>query len=113
MDKTIERQLQLWSTAFHRLQQQSEERIQANAQLWEQSLARWQQRFDESDTLREKKLLGLLGELQAQREEHKSQVQTMANQVSGLYCAPGKVRRSAGRLAAGRRAVGQAPGHIG
>ncbi len=85
MDKTIERQLQLWSTAFHRLQQQSEERIQANAQLWEQSLARWQQRFDESDTLREKKLLGLLGELQAQREEHKNQVQTMANQVSGLY----------------------------
>jgi biopolymer transport protein ExbB/TolQ len=85
MDKTIERQLQLWSTAFHRLQQQSEERIQANAQLWEQSLARWQQRFDESDTLREKKLLGLLAELQAQREEHKSQVQTMANQVSGLY----------------------------
>ena len=85
MDKTIERQLQLWSTAFHRLQQQSEERIQANAQLWEQSLARWQQRFDESDNLREKKLLGLLGELQGQREEHKNQVQTMANQVSGLY----------------------------
>jgi uncharacterized phage infection (PIP) family protein YhgE len=42
------------------------------------------ERFEQSDAQREQKLLRLLGELQLQRSEQKTQTQTMVTQMTGL-----------------------------
>lgn len=85
MDEAVERQLQIWSTAFHQLQQQSEERLQTHAQLWEQSLAKVHQHFESSDAEREKRLTRVLGEIQAQRGEQKAVAQGVLNQMAAMH----------------------------
>jgi biopolymer transport protein ExbB/TolQ len=84
LDGHLEKQLQIWSTAFQRLQQEGEKRLQSHAQVWEQSLAKVHTLFEHSDSQREQKLLKLLGDLQQQRNEQRSQGQGMVNQMAGL-----------------------------
>ncbi len=88
---SVERQLQIWSAAAQQLQQKSEQRLQAHAQLWEQTLAKTSQRFEQSDTQREQKLLKLLEEAQAQRTDHRAQVQAMLTQMAGFQAQTGKL----------------------
>ncbi len=81
---SVEKQLQIWSAAAGQLQQKSEHRLQAHAQLWEQALAKTHERFEHSDTQREQKLVRLLEEAQAQRTDHRAQVQAMLTQMAGV-----------------------------
>jgi hypothetical protein len=84
LDDSVHRQLQIWTNAFHGLQHDSQERLQSHAQLWEQSLGKVHERFEQSDAQREQKLLRLLGDLQLQRNDQKTQAQAMLTQMSGL-----------------------------
>jgi biopolymer transport protein ExbB/TolQ len=84
LDGHLEKQLQIWSVAFQRVQQESEKRLQSHAQVWEQSLSKVHTQFEQSDSQREQKLLKLLGDLQQQRTEQKTQGQGMLNQMAGL-----------------------------
>ena len=84
LDESVHRQLQIWSGAFHSLQHENEQKLQSHSQLWEQSLLKMHERFEQSDTQREQKLLRLLGELQLQRSEQKTQTQAMVTQMAGL-----------------------------
>lgn len=84
LDGTLKRQLQIWSTAFNQLQQESDKRLQNHAQLWEQSLAKVHQRFEQSDRERDQKLTKLLTDLGSQRGEQQSQLQAVVGQISGL-----------------------------
>jgi biopolymer transport protein ExbB/TolQ len=84
LDGQLEKQLQLWTAAFQRVQQESEKRLHAHAQLWEQSLTKVHTQFEQSDTQREQKLLRLLGNLQTQRGEQKTESQAMLAQMTGL-----------------------------
>jgi hypothetical protein len=84
LDAHLEKQLQIWATAFQRVQQESEKRLQSHAQVWEQSLTKVHTLFEHSDSQREQKLLRLLTDMQQQRAEQKSQGQGMLNQMAGL-----------------------------
>ncbi|HTQ38745.1 MAG TPA: MotA/TolQ/ExbB proton channel family protein [Pirellulales bacterium] len=84
LDSRLEKQLQIWASAFTRLQQESDKRLQTHGQMWEQSLSKMHAQFEHSDTQREQKLLKLLSEMQLQRTEQKSQGQAMLNQMTGL-----------------------------
>jgi biopolymer transport protein ExbB/TolQ len=84
LDGHLDKQLQIWSAAFQRVQQESEKRLHSHAQVWEQSLAKVHGHFEQSDTQREQKLLRLLTELQQQRNEQKTQGQDMLTQMAGL-----------------------------
>jgi hypothetical protein len=65
--------------------------LQAHAQLWEQALAKTSERFEQSDAQREQKLLRLLEEAQAQRTDHKAQVQAMLAQMAGVQSQSAKL----------------------
>jgi biopolymer transport protein ExbB/TolQ len=80
----VEKQLQLWSTAFQQLQQKSEQRLQTHAQLWEQSLLKMHERFEQSDALREQKMMRIVEESQSQRTDHKAHVQGLLAQIGGM-----------------------------
>jgi len=84
MDETVERQLGIWSSAFQDLQRQSEERHQFLTQLWQQSMETLHERFEASDTERERKLIRLLETMEAQREQHRTDVRTTVEQVTRL-----------------------------
>jgi biopolymer transport protein ExbB/TolQ len=84
-EKAVQQQLQIWSAAFNKLQQQSDQRLESHAQLWEESLTKIHQHFEHADAQREKKLLQLLGELQTGREQHKTQIEGMSGQIASLH----------------------------
>jgi biopolymer transport protein ExbB/TolQ len=84
LDAHLEKQLQIWATAFQRVQQESEKRLQTHGQSWEQTLTKMHSLFEQSDTQREQKLLTLLSELQQQRGEQKTQGQGMLTQMASM-----------------------------
>ncbi|HEY2828172.1 MAG TPA: MotA/TolQ/ExbB proton channel family protein [Pirellulales bacterium] len=84
LDTHLEKQLQIWSATFQRVQQESEKRLQTHAQVWEQSLTKVHTVFEQSDAQREQKLLRLLTDMQQQRNEQKTQGQGMLTQMAGL-----------------------------
>ncbi|MCC7083690.1 MAG: MotA/TolQ/ExbB proton channel family protein [Pirellulales bacterium] len=85
LDQTVERQMQIWTTAFQQLQQQSEQRLQTHAQSWEQSLATMHHHFESSDAEREKRLTRVLSELQVQRSEQKTATEGILAQAAALH----------------------------
>ncbi len=84
MDQALERQLQIWSSAFHSLAEQSAERSQAQAVVWEQSLGRLESRFSASQGEHEQRLLQVLQSMQQERELHRSEIQASMRDVSTL-----------------------------
>jgi len=84
MDETVERQLGIWSSAFHDLQRQAEERHQLLTQLWQQTMESLHARFETNDNERERKLLRLLEAMDAQRAEHRTEVRATVEQVTRL-----------------------------
>ena len=84
LDNHLDKQLQIWATAFQRVQVESEKRLQSHAQAWEQSLTKVHTQFEQSDSQREQKLLRLLTDLQQQRKEQQTQGQGMLTQMASL-----------------------------
>lgn len=84
MDETVERQLGIWSSAFHDLQGQAEERHQLLTHLWQQTMESLHKRFETNDTERERKLMVLLEAMESQREQHRTEVRSTVEQVTHL-----------------------------
>ncbi len=84
LDTHLEKQLQIWASAFQRVQVESEKRLHTHAQSWEQSLSKVHSQFEQSDTQREQKLLKLLSEVQQQRTDQKTEGQGMLTQMAAL-----------------------------
>ena len=84
MDSTISRQLEIWSNAFQAYQRQSEQQQQWQAQVWVEALQKIEQQVETNDAERDKRLVRLLDSLELHRKEHRTQVQTTVDQVSGL-----------------------------
>jgi biopolymer transport protein ExbB/TolQ len=84
MDQALERQLQIWSSAFHSLAEQSEKRSQAQAVVWEQSLGRLESRFSASQGEHEQRLVQVLQSMQQERELHRCEIQASVRDVATL-----------------------------
>jgi biopolymer transport protein ExbB/TolQ len=84
MDATLEHQLQIWSSAFQSLVQQAEKRSQAQAALWEQALDGMRERFASGEAEREKRLVRVLESMEAERQGHRSEIRSGAEQVAAL-----------------------------
>ncbi len=84
MDETVERQLGIWSSAFHDLQRQADERHTFLTDLWQQTMESLHQRFEASDSERERKLVKVLEAMELQREQHRSDVLTTVEHVTRL-----------------------------
>ena len=113
LDESVHRQLKIWSGAFHSLQHENEQKLKSHAQLWEQSMVKMHERFEQSDSQREQKLLRLLGDLQLQRSEQKTQTQAMVNQMAGLQIEFQPIGRSATGFESRRRGIGQTAANAG
>ncbi|HVU88099.1 MAG TPA: MotA/TolQ/ExbB proton channel family protein [Pirellulales bacterium] len=84
MDETVERQLGIWSSAFHDLQRQADERHTFLTDLWQQTMESLHQRFEASDNERERKLVKVLEAMELQREQHRADVLTTVEHVTRL-----------------------------
>ncbi len=84
MDQALERQLQIWSSAFHSLAEQSEKRSQAQAVVWEQSLGRLESRFSAGQGEHEQRLVQVLQSMQQERELHRAEIQASVQDVAKL-----------------------------
>ncbi len=84
MDLALERQLQIWTSAFHSLADQSDQRNAAQAAIWEQSLARLESHFAASQGEHEQRLIQVLQSMQQERELHRSEVRSSVQDVAGL-----------------------------
>ncbi len=85
MDATLERQLQIWSSAFDTLAQQSGKRQEAQSAIWEQALVTLQERFETNESARENGLAAVLESMQSERELQRSEVHVSVEQVSSLH----------------------------
>jgi biopolymer transport protein ExbB/TolQ len=84
MDETVERQLGIWSSAFHDLQRQADERHTYLTDLWQQTMESLHQRFEASDSERERKLVKVLEAMESHREQHRNDVLTTVEHVTRL-----------------------------
>jgi biopolymer transport protein ExbB/TolQ len=84
MDAALERQLKIWSEAFHVLAAKSEQQHASNTALWEQALVRLQERFEAHEQARERRLESVLETIVAERELYRSEVRASVEQVSAL-----------------------------
>ena len=84
MHATLERQLQIWSTAFDALAEQSGKRHEAQAAIWEQALGQLQERFDANESARENRLVAVLESMQSERELQRSEVHASLETAASL-----------------------------
>jgi len=84
MDATISRQLEIWSSAFHAYQAQSEKQQQWQADVWVEALQKIEHQVETNDAERDKRLVRLLDSLELHRTEHRTQMQSTVDQVARL-----------------------------
>jgi biopolymer transport protein ExbB/TolQ len=84
MDATLERQLQIWSGAFHALAQQSEQRNETQASSWRQALESLERRFEAHQAQRDSQLARVLETIQSERALQRAEVRTSVEQLAAL-----------------------------
>ncbi|HTM55679.1 MAG TPA: MotA/TolQ/ExbB proton channel family protein [Pirellulales bacterium] len=96
LDETTQRQIDAWADALDRLHAEHEQQAKWQAQAWLESLEKLEGRFETNDAEREKRLARLLATMDAQRSEHRGQMQASAEQLAALQA---DFARMAGELA--------------
>jgi protein-arginine kinase activator protein McsA len=84
MDKTIARQLEIWSKALEGLAQQVEERQSRQLKAWESHLERLQQRYEVGDAEREKRFKRIVEAIENQRSEHRGELRSTVEQMKAV-----------------------------
>ena len=102
MDEAVQRQLGIWSNAFHDLQQQAEERHQVLTQLWQQTMEASHKRFEASDAERERKLLRVLEAMELSREQHRAEVKATVEHVTRMQADLGELAAAVAEIVHGK-----------
>jgi biopolymer transport protein ExbB/TolQ len=84
IESTMDRQLQIWETAFESVERQTEERERAHADRWEDTWRRIEQQLLAVDAEREARLLQVMDHFLAQSSEHQARTHETTERMAAL-----------------------------